>query len=76
SSKTTAYYFQTKASGSYSDGIIMDDGRTSDESWDGVWYQASKVYEDKFEIEMQIPFHMENTGQNYKPNLHYTTVLQ
>lgn len=55
-SKTTAYYFQTKASGSYSDGIIMDDGRTSDESWDGVWYQASKIYEDKFEIEMQIPF--------------------
>lgn len=55
-SKTTAYYFEVHISNTYDDGWILDDGRTSDNTWDGVWYQAVKVFEDRYEVEIKIPF--------------------
>ncbi|KPK64602.1 hypothetical protein AMJ83_02575 [candidate division WOR_3 bacterium SM23_42] len=55
-SKNTAYYFQIYASGIYHDGWILDDGRTYDDSWEGVWYRALKMYDDRWEIEIKIPF--------------------
>lgn len=55
-SKTTAYYFQVFGSNIYYDGWILDDGRTYDDSWDGVWYRAVKIYEDRSEVELKIPF--------------------
>ncbi len=55
-SKTTAYYFQVFGSGIRYDGWILDDGRTYDDSWDGVWYRAVKIYDDRFEVEVKIPF--------------------
>jgi len=55
-SKTTAYYFRTAISGCYNDGWILDDARSSDDSWDGVWYRAVKVFDDRYEVEIKIPF--------------------
>ncbi|GAI77788.1 unnamed protein product [marine sediment metagenome] len=55
-SKTTAYYFQVFASGIFQDGWVLDNGRTFDDSWEGVWYRAVKLYDDRFEVEIKIPF--------------------
>lgn len=55
-SKTTAYYFQVYANGGFDDGMMLDDGRSEDNSWDGVWYHAVKVYDDRYEVELKIPF--------------------
>jgi hypothetical protein len=55
-SKTTAYYFLVYASGIKNEGWILDNGRTLDDSWDGVWYRAVKLYDDRFEVEIKIPF--------------------
>ncbi|MGQ9702936.1 MAG: carbohydrate binding family 9 domain-containing protein, partial [bacterium] len=55
-SKTTAYSFVVHISGIYSDGMLFDDGRTKDDSWDGVWDYGVKVYDDRYEVEMKIPF--------------------
>ncbi len=64
-SKTTAYYFLVYASGIRNEGWILDDGRVYDDSWDGVWYRAVKVYDDHFEVEVKIPF----KSIRYKKNL-------
>ncbi len=55
-SKTTAYSFAVHISGIYSDGLVLDDGRTKDNSWDGVWYYATRTYDDHYEVEINIPF--------------------
>jgi len=55
-SKTTAYYFMLYASGIIDDGLFLDDGKRRDNSWDGVWYRAVKLYDDRFEVEVKIPF--------------------
>lgn len=55
-SNTTAYVFKTTISGTILDGMYFDDGRNFDGSWDGVWYRATKVYDNRYEIEVRIPF--------------------
>jgi len=55
-SKNAAYYFQVFGSGIYHDGWILDNGRTYDDSWEGVWYRALKLYDDRWEVEIKIPF--------------------
>ncbi len=55
-SKNTAYYIQIYGSGIYHDGWILDNGRTYDDSWEGVWYHAQRIYDDRWEIEVKIPF--------------------
>ena len=55
-SNTTAYSFTVHISRIYSDGMIFDDGRTKDNAWDGVWDYGVKIYEDRYEVEMKIPF--------------------
>jgi len=55
-SKSTAYYFTVYASEIRDDGWLLDDGRREDDSWDGVWYRAVKLYDYKFEVEIKIPF--------------------
>jgi hypothetical protein len=55
-SKTTAYYFLIYASGIFQDGWVLDDGRTYDDSWEGIWYRALKIYDDRWEVEVKIPF--------------------
>jgi hypothetical protein len=55
-SKTTAYYFRVFASGIKHDGWVLDDGRSYDDSWEGVWSRGVKVYDDYFVVEVKIPF--------------------
>jgi hypothetical protein len=55
-SKITAYYFIVYASEIIDDGWILDDGRTRDGSWDGVWYRGVGVDEDRLVVEYKIPF--------------------
>jgi hypothetical protein len=55
-SKNTAYYFLVYASGIYQDGWVLDDGRTIDDSWEGVWYRSLEIYDDRWEVEVKIPF--------------------
>ncbi len=55
-SKTNGYYFLVYGSGLFWDALIMDDGRSQDLTWEGVWYNAVKMYPDKMEVEMKIPF--------------------
>ena len=39
-SKTTGYFFQVFGSGLFWDGLILDDGRDTDLTWEGVWSRA------------------------------------
>ncbi len=54
--KTTAYYFTVYASGRFNDGMVLDDGRSTDDSWDGVWYRAVNIHDDCYGVEIRIPF--------------------
>ncbi|MEA3432823.1 MAG: DUF5916 domain-containing protein [candidate division WOR-3 bacterium] len=89
-SKTIAYYFKVYANGGFDDGMMLDDGRSEDNSWDGVWSRAVKVYDDCYEVEIRIPFRsirykqgLTEWGINFKryiPNnqetIYWTEVLQ
>lgn len=55
-SKSNGYYFLVYGSGLFWDALIMDDGLSQDLTWEGVWYNAVKMYPDKMEVEMKIPF--------------------
>ncbi len=58
-SKNTAYYFTVEASGQLSvgnDGLVLDDGRRRDDTWDGVWYSGVNIYDDYYTVEIKIPF--------------------
>jgi hypothetical protein len=52
----TGYYFLVFGSNIFWDGWVLDDGRNWDDSWSGVWYRAVNVTEDRFEVEIKIPF--------------------
>jgi len=54
--QTTGYYFLVNASGIRDDGWILDGGQTMDDSWDGVWYQTTKIYDSYYTVEIKIPF--------------------
>jgi hypothetical protein len=54
--RTTAYFFQVYVNGIIADGWILDDGRSIDDSWDGVWDRAVKIYDDCYVVEIRIPF--------------------
>lgn len=55
-SKSTGYYFLVFASQLYWDGWVFEDGRTQDDSWEGVWYRAARVYDDRLDVEIRIPY--------------------
>ena len=54
--KQTAYKFAVTAAGVRADCRLLDDARTRDYNWDGVWFSAAKVYSWGFVIEMEIPY--------------------
>ncbi|MGE5399508.1 MAG: DUF5916 domain-containing protein [Ignavibacteriales bacterium] len=54
--KRTAYRFTVTAAGAKGDCRMLDDGRNTDNSWDGVWSADSRVYEWGYVVEMKIPF--------------------
>jgi len=55
-SRQTAYFFKAYGSGLWRQGLILDNGGDQDWSWDGVWYVGTKLYPDRIECEMRIPF--------------------
>ncbi|MCK4940899.1 carbohydrate binding family 9 domain-containing protein [candidate division WOR-3 bacterium] len=55
-SKSNAYMFAVCLSGHYDDGLMLEDGRVQDMSWDFVWFYGIEKYDDKYEIEVRIPF--------------------
>ncbi|MCK4596376.1 carbohydrate binding family 9 domain-containing protein [candidate division WOR-3 bacterium] len=58
-SRNTAYYFTVNASGQTnveSDGLILDDGRRRNDTWDGICYQGVKLYDNYYIVEFKIPF--------------------
>lgn len=52
----TAYAFQTNALGTQEDERIADNGQTLDDRWDATWYTAAKRYDDRWTVEMEIPY--------------------
>jgi len=55
-SRQTAYFFKAYASGLWRQGLILDNGGAEDWSWEGVWYVGTRLYPDRIECEMKIPF--------------------
>ena len=55
-SKEIAYWFKTYGSGLYHDGLVLDNGAAWDWSWEGVWFTEARLYDDRLEVEMRIPF--------------------
>jgi hypothetical protein len=55
-SRSSGYFFKVYGSGLYRSGKILDDGADQDWSWEAVWYQADRLYDDRWEVEMKIPF--------------------
>ena len=55
-SKNLGYFFKVYASGLYHDGMILDNGANWDWSWSGVWYNGVRLDQDRWEVEMKIPF--------------------
>ncbi len=49
------YYFQINAAGSLSDGRIVEN-RLTDVSWDGIWDAQTRIGEDGWVAEIEIPF--------------------
>lgn len=54
--KQTGYFFKLYGSGIYRSGLILDDGRMTDWSWEGIWHSAIKLHKDSAIVEMKIPF--------------------
>jgi hypothetical protein len=55
-SRKTAYFFRVMITGEISDGMVLADGRIKDPSWDGVWYRGVRQYDNRYEVEIKIPF--------------------
>ena len=55
-SRNNACFFKLYGSGLYRSGKILDDGADEDWSWEAVWYSADRLYADRWEVEMRIPF--------------------
>jgi len=52
----TAYGFQANALGTQEDFRVADNGRTVDRRWDAAWLSAAQRHEDRWVVEMAIPF--------------------
>jgi len=62
-SRSSGYFFKVYGSGLYRSGKILDDGADQDWSWEAVWDQADRLYDDRWEVEFKIPF----KSIRYKP---------
>ena len=57
----TAYSFQVNALGTQEDERIADNGRTVDDRWDAAWSTATLRLDDRWAVEMEIPFSVRAT---------------
>lgn len=54
--RQTAYYFYTNPLGTQMDGRVTDDGRQTDNTWDGPWRSAARSTDYGWAAEFAIPF--------------------
>ncbi len=54
-SRRNAYVFGVNAAGAYADGLVVEN-RAPDMSWDGIWYVKTKIDEEGWTVEYEIPF--------------------
>jgi len=54
--KRSGYFFYVNAAGSLADGILENDNKKTDLSWDAVWEGVSHIDTDGYNVEMRIPF--------------------
>ncbi|MBU1339152.1 MAG: carbohydrate binding family 9 domain-containing protein, partial [Acidobacteria bacterium] len=54
--KRSCYYFMTNLLGTQTDGRITENGRTTDDTWDGIWKSASQRTEDGWSAEIAVSF--------------------
>ena len=54
--RQTAYYFYTNPLGTQMDGRVTDDGRQTDNAWDGPWRSAARPTDYGWSAEFAIPF--------------------
>ncbi len=52
----TSYGFEVNALGVQEDFLITNDGRSYDDSWDGIWIAEARITPDGYVVEMAIPF--------------------
>lgn len=53
--KRNAYYFVVNPNGAQMDALLMDNGRKSNSSWNGVWHAAAKRTDAGWFAEIRIP---------------------
>ncbi len=53
--RRTAYYFFTNPLGTQEDGRLSENGRTSDNIWDGEWHSAAARIPEGWTAEIEIP---------------------
>jgi hypothetical protein len=53
--RQTAYYFSVNPLGTQADGRVVDDGRTSDATWDARWLSATAISDSGWMAEIAIP---------------------
>jgi hypothetical protein len=54
--KKTAYKFIVSVSGVKGDARLLDDARTRDYNWDGIWFSATKIYDWGWVAEIKVPY--------------------
>lgn len=54
--KRNGYYFVVNPNGAQFDALVMDNGRKSNSSWNGVWYVAAARTNQGWFAEIKIPF--------------------
>lgn len=54
--RRNGYFFATNANGARTDGLITDEGATTNFEWDGVWQVRARRTEVGWTAEMEIPF--------------------
>ena len=54
--RQTAFVFVTNVSGVQSDGVLSQDGNVYDVTWDAVWNVRTRVFQDGWSAEFEIPY--------------------
>ena len=54
--KRSGYFFYVNAAGTLADGLLENDNKQTDLSWDAVWEGVPHIDKDGWSVEMRIPF--------------------
>ncbi len=54
--KRNGYFFYVSAAGTLADGLLQNDTKDTDLSWDAVWEGVPKIHSDGWSVEMKIPY--------------------